>query len=103
MNFEIELLLRLFVAVVLGGIIGFERGATKHAAGLRTHSILCLSAATVMAVSESLVKKYNIPSEIMRMGAQIISGVGFLGAGGIIHKIQKNIGIQCFIKEKVRL
>ena len=84
MNFEIELLLRLFVAVVLGGIIGFERGGTKHAAGLRTHSILCLGAATVMAVSESLVKKYNIPSEIMRMGAQIISGVGFLGAGGII-------------------
>lgn len=37
-----------------------------------------------MVVSESLVNKYNIPSEIMRMGAQIISGVGFLGAGGII-------------------
>lgn len=81
---EIELLIRLVVAVILGGIIGFERGGTKHAAGLRTHTILCLGAASVMVVSESLVNKYNIPSEIMRMGAQIISGVGFLGAGGII-------------------
>ena len=81
---EIELLIRLVSAVVLGGIIGFERGGTKHAAGLRTHTILCLGAASIMVVSESLVNKYNIPSEIMRMGAQIISGVGFLGAGGII-------------------
>ncbi len=81
---ELELLLRLVVAALLGGIIGFERGGTKHAAGLRTHTILCLGAATVMVVSESLVKKYNVPTEIMRMGAQIISGVGFLGAGGII-------------------
>lgn len=81
---EIELLIRLILAVVLGGIIGFERGGTKHAAGLRTHTILCLGAASIMVVSESLVNKYNIPNEIMRMGAQIISGVGFLGAGGII-------------------
>ena len=84
MTFDFELLLRLFVAVLLGGVIGIERGGTKHAAGLRTHTILCLGAAAVMVVSESLVKKYNIPTEIMRMGAQIISGVGFLGAGGII-------------------
>lgn len=81
---EIELLVRLVLSIILGGIIGFERGGTKHAAGLRTHTILCLGAASVMVVSESLVNKYNIPNEIMRMGAQIISGVGFLGAGGII-------------------
>lgn len=81
---EIELLVRLVLAIILGGIIGFERGGTKHAAGLRTHTILCLGAASVMVVSESLVNEYNIPTEIMRMGAQIISGVGFLGAGGII-------------------
>ena len=81
---EIELLVRLVLAIILGGIIGFERGGTKHAAGLRTHTILCLGAASVMVVSESMVNKYNIPTEIMRMGAQIISAVGFLGAGGII-------------------
>lgn len=81
---EIELFARLVVAIILGSIIGFERGGTKHAAGLRTHTILCLGAASVMVVSESMVNKYNIPTEIMRMGAQIVSGVGFLGAGGII-------------------
>lgn len=81
---NMELLLRLIVAVVLGGVIGLERGGAKHAAGLRTHIILCLGAASVMVVSESLVSRYEIPQEIMRMGAQIISGVGFLGAGNII-------------------
>jgi len=84
MSFDIELFFRLVVAIVLGGIIGFERGGTKHAAGLRTHSILCLGSALVMVISEVLVEKYDIHQEIMRMGAQIISGVGFLGAGSII-------------------
>lgn len=79
-----ELLLRLVVAVILGGAIGIERGGAKHAAGLRTHIILCLGAASVMVVSECIIKEYGIPQEIMRMGAQIISGVGFLGAGNII-------------------
>lgn len=74
----------MIVAVVLGGVIGLERGGAKHAAGLRTHIILCLGAASVMVVSEYLVSRYKIPQEIMRMGAQIISGVGFLGAGNII-------------------
>ncbi len=81
---SLELLLRLIVAVILGGVIGLERGGAKHAAGLRTHIILCLGAASVMVVSECLVLRYEIPQEIMRMGAQIISGVGFLGAGNII-------------------
>ena len=81
---SMELILRLIVAVVLGGVIGLERGGAKHAAGLRTHIILCLGAAGVMVVSECLVTRYEIPQEIMRRGAQIISGVGFLGAGNII-------------------
>ena len=81
---SLELLLRLILAVILGGVIGLERGGAKHAAGLRTHIILCLGAASVMVVSECLVTRYAIPQEIMRMGAQIISGVGFLGAGNII-------------------
>lgn len=81
---SLELLLRLIVAVILGGVIGLERGGAKHAAGLRTHIILCLGAAGVMVVSECLVNRYGIPQEIMRMGAQVISGVGFLGAGNIL-------------------
>lgn len=80
---DFELILRLFVAVVLGGVIGFERGI-KHDAGLRTHIVLCLGAASVMVLSELLVEKYGITTEIMRMAAQVVSGVGFLGAGSIV-------------------
>lgn len=81
---DYALLLRLVAAACFGGIIGFERSENNHAAGLRTHIILCLGAAAIMVVSECIVAEYGIPSEIMRMGAQIISGVGFLGAGSII-------------------
>lgn len=87
---EYELLIRLFVAAIFGGIIGFERSETNHAAGLRTHIILCLGAASIMVVSECVCKEYKIPTEILRMGAQIVSGVGFLGAGSIILDDSQN-------------
>ena len=83
MELELHLLLRLVAAVVFGGMIGYERGI-KHDAGLRTHIILCLGAASVMVLSEAIVKKYGIDGEIMRMAAQVGSGVGFLGAGSIV-------------------
>jgi len=82
--FNYLLMIRLVVAVICGGIIGWERGGTKHEAGLRTHIIVCLGAASIMVVSQCIVEQYAIEQEIMRMGAQIVSGVGFLGAGSII-------------------
>lgn len=93
MEFDYSLLLRLVAAVLLGGIIGLERTGTKHEAGLRTHMILCLGAALIMVISECMAKDYGIKSEVMRMGAQIISGVGFLGAGSIIVTGNKVRGI----------
>ena len=93
LNFDYWLLLRLVVAVILGGVIGLERTGTKHEAGLRTHMILCLGAALIMVISECMAKEYGIPNEVMRMGAQIISGVGFLGAGSIIVTGNKVRGI----------
>jgi len=84
MNFDYSLVLRLVVAVVCGGIIGWERGGTNHDAGLRTHIIVCLGSAAIMVVSQCFVEEYKINQEIMRMGAQIVSGIGFLGAGSII-------------------
>ncbi len=87
---EYELLIRLFVAAIFGGIIGFERSETNHAAGLRTHIILCLGAASIMVVSECVCREQKIPTEMLRMGAQIISGVGFLGAGSIILDDSRN-------------
>ncbi len=93
MNYDYIILLRIVLAAVLGGIIGFERSLTGHSAGLRTHILLCIGSATVMTLSELLVKKYGCPQEILRMGAQVISGVGFLGAGSIILDGSKVQGI----------
>ena len=75
LDFEYVILLRIVIAAVLGGIIGFERSLSGHSAGLRTHILLCMGSAAVMTLSELLVKKYGCPQEILRMGAQVISGI----------------------------
>ncbi len=80
----LAVLLRLVVALVLGGLIGIERGGSKHDAGLRTHIILCLGAASVMILSELLTLRFGQVTDITRLGAQVISGIGFLGVGSII-------------------
>ena len=82
LNFEYSMLIRLVAAAVLGGLIGLERGGSKHEAGLRTHIILCLGSATAMVVGEAMALKYG--GDAMRIGAQVVSGIGFLGAGSII-------------------
>ena len=81
-DFNFLILVRLAAAALLGGIIGFERSGNRHEAGLRTHIIVCLGAAGVMVTGELLSVKYG--SDVTRMSAQVISGVGFLGAGSII-------------------
>lgn len=81
-DFNFLILLRLVAAVILGGIIGFERSGNRHEAGLRTHIIVCLGAAAVMMLGEVMCAKYG--GEATRMSAQVISGIGFLGAGSII-------------------
>lgn len=93
LDLDAELLLRLVVAMILGGTVGFERGSKHHDAGLRTHMIVCIGAATIMVISECLTKFYNIPQEIMRMGAQVVSGIGFLGVGSIIVDGNKVRGV----------
>jgi len=83
LNFDHTMLIRLVVAVILGGLVGWERNSRNAEAGLRTHIILCLGAALVMIISESLYTQYGV-GDITRMSAQVISGVGFLGVGSII-------------------
>ena len=81
-GFNFVILLRLVVAAILGGIIGFERSGNRHEAGLRTHIIVCLGAAAVMMVGELVSLTYS--GDPARMSAQVISGIGFLGAGCIM-------------------
>lgn len=74
--------IRIFLAFVCGGIIGVEREKKRHAAGFRTYILVCLGAAVVMMLNEYLNVKTG--ADASRLGAQVISGIGFLGAGTIL-------------------
>ena len=79
-----SLLVRFLLAVLCGGVVGFDRGKSRHAAGLRTHILVCMGSAAVMMVNLYLCQVLNLSTDASRMGAQVISGIGFLGAGSII-------------------
>ncbi len=83
-----EIVLKLFLAALFGGIVGLERENKKRAAGLRTHVLVSLGSALVMITSEYIFHQYKdmINLDPTRMGAQVISGIGFLGAGTIIKQ-----------------
>lgn len=76
-------LLRLVLALFCGGVLGIERGRKKRPAGFRTYMLVCLGAALVMMTNEYICDIYGT-GDPARMGAQVISGIGFLGAGTII-------------------
>lgn len=78
-----EIFLRLTVALVAGGAIGFERERDSQPAGLRTHMILALGAALVMILSINIGIEHN--TDPTRLAAQVVSGIGFLGAGAILR------------------
>ncbi|MGL4798800.1 MAG: MgtC/SapB family protein [Cellulosilyticaceae bacterium] len=75
--------LRLGLAVVFGGIIGMNRGKKKMPAGFRTHILVCMGAALTM-ITNQYICQLDADVDLARMGAQVISGIGFLGAGTII-------------------
>ncbi|HKU55405.1 MAG TPA: MgtC/SapB family protein [Gaiellaceae bacterium] len=85
-----EVLLRLFVAAALGGAIGLERELRERQAGLRTHLVVCLGAALFTLVSaygfEGVLSQGRVVADPTRIAAQIVSGIGFLGAGAIIRQ-----------------
>lgn len=84
-----EVTLRLLIALFLGGLIGFEREVTKHAAGFRTHILVCLGSALIMLLSiygfSEFVNETNVRVDPARLATAVISGIGFLGAGTIIR------------------
>ena len=76
---------RMFLAVFVGGVIGMERDVKHRAAGLRTHMLVCMGAAVVMMTNEYVAMTYpDIDIDLTRMGAQVVSGIGFIGAGTIL-------------------
>ncbi|MDK2824123.1 MAG: putative Mg2+ transporter-C (MgtC) family protein [Clostridia bacterium] len=84
---EVEIILRLILAALLGGIIGLEREALNKAAGFRTHTLVSVGSCLIMIVSISIFLQYSemTNSDPARIAAQVVSGIGFLGAGTILR------------------
>ncbi|WP_461206190.1 MgtC/SapB family protein [Clostridium sp. DL1XJH146] len=94
---KIEILTRLIISVLIGGIIGFEREYKNRPAGLRTHMLVCVGSCVVSIIQILMIEEAtnmitanpalnaSIKVDIGRMSAGVISGIGFIGAGTIIH------------------
>lgn len=85
---EWELLLRLTLSCVLGGVIGYERQARRKSAGLRTNVLVCLGSCLIMVLSQEVYQKVEgqTNADPARLAAQVVSGIGFLGAGTIMKE-----------------
>ena len=77
------IIVRIVVAIILGGVIGLERGMKNRAAGLRTYMLVSLGACVVMLINQYTSQVFGTGDPV-RLGAQVISGIGFLGAGTIV-------------------
>lgn len=83
---EYEIALRLFLACVFGGIVGFERERNDSPAGFRTHILVSLGSALIMVLSMYGFNDFNsVNKDPARLAAQVVSGIGFLGAGTILR------------------
>ena len=79
----LAVILRIFSAVVIGGIIGIERSIKNRPAGLRTYMLVCVGACLIMLTNQ-YIYQLSGTGDPMRLGAQVVSGIGFLGAGTIM-------------------
>jgi putative Mg2+ transporter-C (MgtC) family protein len=91
---EVRLLPRLLAAFVLGLVLGLERERRGKPAGLRTHTIVCISTATLMALADLLqTRDGSIVGDPTRMAQGILTGIGFIGAGTIVRQRNMVIGV----------
>lgn len=94
---QIELIIRLIIAGICGALIGFERRSRSKEAGLRTHFVVAVGSALLMIVSKygfaDVVNGHSIILDPSRIAAQVVSGIGFLGAGMIIVQRQSVRGL----------
>lgn len=92
---EWELLLRLTLSCILGGVIGYERQSRRKSAGLRTNVLVCLGSCLIMVLSQALYQQVEgrTNADPARLAAQVVSGIGFLGAGTIMKEGPTVIGL----------
>jgi putative Mg2+ transporter-C (MgtC) family protein len=90
-----DMMLRLMLALILGGLVGLEREVSEKAAGFRTHILVCLGSCIIMLTSMHLFDIYKGIADVDpgRIAAQVVSGIGFLGAGTIIRSRASIIGL----------
>ena len=79
-----SIVLRMVLAVICGGVVGIERAYKRRPAGFRTHILVCLGAMITVLTSQYLTLTMHYFTDISRMGAQVVAGIGFIGAGTII-------------------
>lgn len=82
----VSVLVRMLLCVLIGGVLGIERGKQGRAAGMRTHILVCLGSALVSMIGVYVTNLQNVGGDPMRIAAQVISGIGFLGVGTILIK-----------------
>lgn len=80
---DVSIILRLVLSLICGGIIGLERGRAGRPAGFRTHILVCMGSTLAILTNQYVYQEFGI-SDPTRIGAQVISGIGFLGVGTII-------------------
>jgi putative Mg2+ transporter-C (MgtC) family protein len=88
--FQLNTLLDLLLSIVLGFVIGFERKHRAKEAGIRTHAMVCIGSALMMIISKYA---FTSDADTARVAAQIVAGVGFLGAGMIVYKKREITGL----------
>lgn len=80
---HLSIVVRILSAIMIGGLIGLERGMKNRPAGLRTYMLVCVGACLIMLTNQ-YIYQFTGAGDPMRLGAQVVSGIGFLGAGTII-------------------
>lgn len=79
----LSIVVRILAAFLIGGILGWERELKNRAAGLRTYMLVCVGACIIMLTNQYIYQTFGTGDPV-RMGAQVVSGIGFLGAGTIV-------------------
>ncbi|MFZ5640130.1 MAG: MgtC/SapB family protein [Bacillota bacterium] len=85
---DVDVIVRVVLSCILGGLIGLERESLNKSAGFRTHILVCVGSALIMLVSQEIYFQYRgqTPMDPARIAAQVVSGIGFLGAGTIMRE-----------------
>lgn len=87
----VSVAVRMLLAVICGGVIGLERTYKRRPAGFRTHILICLGAAVTTLTSQYLYLYLHYYTDMARLGAQVVAGIGFIGAGTIVVTRQHRV------------